>query len=196
MLRFTLALLMLTVCCSAGSITYDLDLTIGFGGVAGDIVTDGTIGVLTGANIVSWDLTLNDGTDPAVTLTGTNSSVSVAPDDQDLSATASQLLFNFNDTGPDPSYFRFLSTDVLSGVCWSIAPVDCVTPGNTATGLSLLVGGNVGNAQFTSGTVIGSNPGTTPEPSTLALLGLGIAALGFRKFRASRSFKLTNIPVR
>jgi hypothetical protein len=191
MLKVSTALLLSAVCCSAGTITYNVNVTIGFGDFTGDIVTDGTIGLLNNANIVGWNLVLNDGTDPLFTLTNSNSTEDIAPADQTLSATATQLSFNFD--GPADSFLVFVSdiSDVKgseSGVCWSIAPEDCLIPGLTASGISLIVGGNIGNAQFTSGTVIGTSPGSsTPESSTLSLIGLGMTALVFLRRHISHS---------
>jgi hypothetical protein len=163
--------------CSAGNITYDVNLTIGAGGVTGDIVTDGTIGVLGLPNFVGWNLVLNDGTDPPLTLTPSNSIVSSGSE----SATVTQLLFNFSGA---TNYFYFYKVGGLgSGVCWSSFPIDCLIPNETATGVSLLVNSNVTNSQFMSesGTyVIGTAaPTSVPEPSIIALVGAGLALLGF-----------------
>jgi hypothetical protein len=90
--------------CSAASITYDVNQTIGAGGVTGDIVTDGTIGILVQSDIVDWNLLLNDGTntkDLLGPLSGSNSVVFVGfGNTTNLSATATQMLYNFsaNDT--------------------------------------------------------------------------------------------------
>ena len=43
----------------AAPITYNVNQTIGVGGVVGTIQTDGTIGVLATGNFLAWDLTLN-----------------------------------------------------------------------------------------------------------------------------------------
>jgi hypothetical protein len=44
--------------CSAASITYNVDQTIGAGSVVGTVQTDGTIGGLTTANFTDWNLLL------------------------------------------------------------------------------------------------------------------------------------------
>jgi hypothetical protein len=158
--------------CSAGNITYGVNLTIGAGSVTGDIVTDGTIGLLGSASFIGWNLALNDGTDPPLTLTALNSIVSSGSE----SATVTQLLFNFS--GATTYFYFYKSGGVGSGVCWSSFPINCLIPGENATGVSLLVNSNVTNSQFMSesGTYV---IGTVPEPFTLALVGAGLAVLGY-----------------
>ena len=41
----------------AADITYDVNLTIGAGGVVGTITTDGNTGVIGASNILAWNLT-------------------------------------------------------------------------------------------------------------------------------------------
>lgn len=181
--------------CSAATITYDVNLTIGAGSVTGDIVTDGTIGGLVAANIVDWNLLLNDGTytfDLLGPLSGANSGQYGGT--VDLSATTTQLLFDF---GGSASAFYFdwgidsgeigLSQAVL---CFGSGLDSCVG-GGLGSGDSIELSGDYfspggySDTQFTSlsGTgVIGASTGSsTPEPSTLAFLGAGLALLGFRK---------------
>jgi hypothetical protein len=181
----SLSLLSLTLgvasLCGATAITYNVNQTIGAGGVTGFIETDGTIGVLdTGgsagiANILAWNLLLNDGTTTFDLLGPPNS---VGTNGVDLSATATQLLFNFSGGS-----FLFFETDNTGVVCFGAQTCGFGPPG---TGARLEIGGfDVGPIQFTSlsGTqVIGTtSTSSIPEPSTLALLGAGIALLGFRK---------------
>jgi hypothetical protein len=54
----------------AGTIDYQVSLVTSVGTVTGNIFTDGTIGALTQSDITNWVLTLNNGVDPAFTLTG------------------------------------------------------------------------------------------------------------------------------
>ena len=76
---------------------YDINRTIGPGSVVGTMTTDGTIGVLSAANFTAWNLTLYDGTDSFV-LSQANSRLRIFGDG--LSATASDLLFDFGTAGP------------------------------------------------------------------------------------------------
>jgi hypothetical protein len=100
------AMLFLVGVSTASPITYSVNRTIAAGSLTGTIQTDGTVGVLTAANITDWNLTLNDGistfilTGPA---SGNNSHVFIVGND--VSATAAALLFNFS--GVDSGYFLF-----------------------------------------------------------------------------------------
>ena len=107
------------------NLTYYINLTIGAGGVTGDIVTDGKTGALGQADILDWNLLLNDG---ATTfrllgpLSGSNSEVNDSG--FDLSATATQLLFNFSGT----SYVMFSPSPASSGkdyVCFATSAINC-----------------------------------------------------------------------
>lgn len=83
-------------------ITYTVTEMVGGGTATGFITTDGTIGTLAQANILDWSFTLNDGTNPAFDLlgpleSGSNSGVFLVG--SDLTATSTQLSFNFSATG-------------------------------------------------------------------------------------------------
>jgi len=166
--------------CSAASITYYLDLTAGANSVTGDIVTDGTIGVLDAANIRDWNLLLAHGAttfDLLGPLSGSNS-VLGGTGLEDFSATANQLLFNFS----APNFGTLFSASSVGGetLCFVAASSGgCIVGGDLS---SLEIGVNNFD-QFTSfsGTVAVGTTASTPEPSTFALLGAGIVLFGFRR---------------
>lgn len=87
-----------------GDITYNVDETVGSGSVVGQIVTNGATGVLSQADIVSWNLTLNGvGASTALTSTGGQSGLQVVG--SDLTASGKNLLFNYS--GTDSGYLLF-----------------------------------------------------------------------------------------
>ncbi len=107
------------------NLTYYINLTIGAGGVTGDIVTDGKTGALGQADILDWNLLLNDGATTFRLLgpqSGSNSEVNDSG--FDLSATATQLLFNFSGT----SYVMFSPSPASPGknyVCFATSAINC-----------------------------------------------------------------------
>ena len=174
--------------CNASAITYNVNLTIGGGSVTGDIVTDGTIGVLVEANIVGYNLLL---TDPAViapstfNLFGSNFFLF---NGSDLSATATQLLFNFS--GTDSGAVDFASPSLNYDVCFSTGPSSfCEGAGETLTFLGTSPFGQDVQSTTLSGTHVIATTSSVPEPSTLALLCAGSVLFGFLKpgYRPRRS---------
>lgn len=160
--------LVLTVGVCRADITYDVNLAIGGDTLTGTIVTDGNLGVLGSGDIVSYALTFagpEPGTDP-------NGPMNANVTGNALSATASQLLFNF-----DASGFVYLS-DVNNDIPRFVA----CGPGYTqfCGGVGLGDGGS----QFTaeSGTQVIGTAGTIPEPSSVLPIGIGVLALaGLRR---------------
>ena len=162
-------------------ITYTVDETVGSGSVTGSITTDGMIGILNTSSIVSWNLVVSDGTDPSFNLIPTDSTeVVVGPD---LTATATQLLFNFND--PTEAYF-LIESPVVGGD----GPFDCYIsthscggfdPGNNVAVDALSPISNGQYRSLTGDDVIASTGSTavttTPEPGALPLLGVGLLGL-------------------
>src|SRR5580698_3281104 len=94
--------------------------TVGAGGVTGFIETDGTSGVLAEADILTWNLLLNDGAtmfDLFGPLSGSNSQLEV--EGTDLSASTTQLLLDFS--GTDGGFFLIQSPvtgDGYPGICF------------------------------------------------------------------------------
>jgi hypothetical protein len=169
-------------------ITYAVDETVGAGSATGFITTDGTIGTLAVSDIVNWNLTLNDGTNPPVDLegpaSGNNSLVLLVG--SDLTATPTQLLFAFG--AADGGRLQFY----VSGgpiICYSTI-VDCT---GTPVGVSLDTLTPDTNFVFTalSDTEAIAGPVPAPEPTTVVLLPAGIALLLLTRKRFARPFRLT-----
>jgi PEP-CTERM motif-containing protein len=164
--------------------------------VVGTITTDGTIGVLHTGNIIGWNLDLLDVTNPTFSydLTTSNSLISVDTGSV-LSADATGLFFDFTGTGSfafqasSPGAFSGYHYWCLSKNWFGCLDGNSIAPDNVyagAAGDDLVVAaagtqGQVGNAPLDQGPVP-----AVPEPSTYALLGLGLTALVVSRRRLAK----------
>jgi hypothetical protein len=170
-----------TSLCSANT-TFNVNQTIGANSVTGTITTSGVVGAVSGADIVSSDLTYN-GTLEIVDPTGAY----VVIEGSDLTETADTLFFNYEDTGagifdPDFNYSgpgaQTTWFNVSEGSNNHFAPdgFEAIEVNN-----SLLNMGVAGNVAIAGASV--------PEPSTIYFTMAGIALLGLARKRIIPTFR-------
>jgi len=177
----------------AGPIVYNVNQSIGTGSVTGTLTTDGTIGTLSGANFTAWSLLLSV-PGQTFTLDQTNSVVLnyvsgfYGPNNADLTATAQNILFNFD--GTDGGYFGIQQGPYSGNHYWCSATItqgfDCAAGGQTVAPISVFSSyqfqGFRGNQILATAAV-----SAAPEPATWSMMILGFGAVGFalRRKRAA-----------
>lgn len=181
----------------AADITYNVDQIVGAGSstgtVTGTITTDGTIGALSGNDIVSVDLFLTVPGPPTYNMTGDVVSYSLTPgtpvDDCGitcgLTASATTIMFNFS--AGNGTYFDLGDTGTPNEWCLS-SSIDC-GPNQTGGADFVTVGDpTVSSLGLTGEVEIASNViSSTPEPGTGGLLLIGAGLLGFMMVMRKRS---------
>jgi hypothetical protein len=165
--------------CKANTV-YNVDLT-GFGGsIVGTIVTDGTIGAIKDSNLVSYSLTLSEGSYSAL-ITGSQPSSSSNLNGISWASTTSAggLYFDF---GPGSQYF-FLGDPGASSPSWV-----CFTGSGSGCGHGDIEMRINGSPLFESGSFYqGSTEiGQAPLPAALPLFATGVAGLGLLGWRRKR----------
>lgn len=170
----------------AGPVVYTVNQTIGAGSATGTITTDGTIGTLGTVDIIGWNLHLYDGLNTVVLASSTPGNfVHVAGG----ALTASLATLTFNYSAGDSSDFYFYSSGATPdntgelcytsySNCWGPAGVGVYNLGFDTRSVYI--------AQ-TGSHIIASDGTPVPEPSTLALFGVGLA--GVARFRRHRTAK-------
>jgi hypothetical protein len=176
------AVVLTAAAAEAGPITYGVSRLIGTGSVIGTVTTDGTIGVLTSANVIGWTLELNDGS-TSFTLQGPggldNSDLLVSG--SNFTASLSGLFFDFSATG----FTLFQNPFAGSGVNWWCMEGPA----------SFCVGASAGETVTTSAATqfagmegiqqVAAAVSVVPEPASLVLVGLGLLVAGRRLARKS-----------
>jgi hypothetical protein len=150
------------------------------GEVSGTITTDGKIGALISTDIAGYSLTLSNSRLPhslSITLTPANSGLLLNPGS--LSATATNLLFDFDST--KPTIFIIDSVLSPSAICFEGFTGSCSTPPDSET----LSFGNEFQRTFTGVRSIAS-ASATPLPAALPLFATGLGALGLFGWRRKR----------
>lgn len=172
------------------SVIYNVSVSVASGSpetVTGTITTDGATGVLNAFDFLSWDLSAT-GTVTA-TFVGTGPAVCDATAGCALEVVGSAMTFvpTYDQIFPSNA-LPFTEFHAAGGAFVRLSPAYQVCnptcgPGNEEFPPSLFVISSAGASA--SGYVLGtSQVGTSvPEPATLALLGLGLAGIGFASRR-------------
>ena len=190
-LRALLVAVLLSVCVAARAdtcmglcspLTYDVDLTVGTGSIKGTITVpfadaDGPV-----SDIMSWNLTANDGIS-SHTFTNADGVFFIDPQFDTVSApgapdaivsTPDGLFFNFSEEEAVLFFGKFGSTSYICFQNFSAACDDSST-----NHISFMLGNDPLELQVESGIVEIGVRATTPEPSSLLLLSVGLlGALG------------------
>jgi PEP-CTERM motif len=174
-MALSVGLLSLPQTANAGAIQYTVNQTIGSGSVTGTITTDGTIGTLAAADVISWNLLLNDGTKTGVEASGANAAF-VVVEGSALTATLTTLTYDYSSASGSDFYFGDTSTPYDGELCYT-SYSNCWGP--TGVGLYNVGGdGSVYTALTGSQTIASDGRSVpVPEPATFALFGAGLVSL-------------------
>lgn len=147
--------------------------------ISGTITTDGSIGAIGNGNISDWDLFLDDGTN-SFSLTKSPLNSELFSGNGSLQASLTELAF-------DHSLNQiFLIRDFPIQNFWCLEGPSNGCFGNPSTS-NISVGGRFNqhiNAGRTGLFVYGT---AVPEPTTLALMSLGLAIIGYKKHRSKKA---------
>ena len=158
---------------ASANIVYSVNHAVGAGSVVGSIETDGTLGLISSANIVSWTLTTTSaflqGGSPATFGSGSGGFFNDANNGL-LSATANDLSFDYSGGA---GYLLFWASDFTNWYCLQIAGCwDFVGAGEAFGYGTQNVYAEV--QRYSSARAFTDGNNVIPEPSLLALVSLGL----------------------
>lgn len=177
----------------AAATTYYISNTYG-PALTGSITTDGTNGVLNYNNILSWNLTINNGNTPDCAIYGscnfidvlTPSNSQVLVDGKDLFATATTLSFDYADTFPDVPYCCNTEAGRLAFFN-SNASVQFISAGYLPDPTGYLALTVSVPLVYQYGSELGDQViASTPLPAALPLFATGLGAMGLLGWRRKR----------
>jgi hypothetical protein len=144
------------------------------------ITTDGTLGALSQSDITAFDITV---TDAAGTIEMTQANTGFLLAGNELSATASSLLFDF--TGSGVLLFEYGGVGD-GGPFWCMTSEGCWGGPNQALGVSTQFGEDPVEYVTESG-VADVADAAVPEPASVAVMLAGLCGVGFAATRRARS---------
>jgi PEP-CTERM motif len=151
---------------ASASVVYNVTDTVGSITISGTITTDGVIGVIHSNDITAYNLNLSG--PPVGNLSTGNSSLTLSG--SSLTATATQLLFNYADSNDD---FLIESTTSPNLIVFD----NYLNTSVAFTQSSSFV------AVPKAGDLVIATVAAVPEPSTWAMMILGFAGIGFMAYR-------------
>ncbi|HSD54554.1 MAG TPA: PEP-CTERM sorting domain-containing protein [Burkholderiales bacterium] len=157
------------------ALIYNVNLSVGSGSATGTITTDGTFGVLSGANILDWNILLDGNPGGLFTLlgpgSGNNSAVAVVG--SNLVGSAADLTFDF---GAATGYTLFQNPTTGSSINYLCFAAQLCGNFSHAINLGTNVFGVNTNPQ--EGVAVVATAATSvPEPATLALIGFAMLGI-------------------
>jgi len=171
------AVLALAGTAQASNIQYFVNITQGAASITGSITTDGTLGDIGAANLLDWNLSLNDGAS-SFTLTHGNSAVYV---NSAFVASSHDLSFNYSS-----NHIALIQNPTVGSShnywCMDGSSAYC-SGGPVSSNNWRLDGALISNGPYTGVHAIAS----VPEPTTYAMLGAGLGLLAFAARRKQQS---------
>jgi hypothetical protein len=164
---------------TSGATVYSVNEAVGASGsVTGTIQTDGNLGTLTTADIISWNLLLNDGSQ-SFDLAGPNASNAAQVQGLSFTSTANGLFFNFSANNGDFVEFRDPATfPTTNYLCLQDSKAQCSSDPS-----AFVIHVDSDNEQITTESGNVEIATAVPEPASIALLVAGLAGLSFFRRR-------------